>query len=127
MSSSNNPLTGVNHFISLGTAVNMTSKYRDEKENILLPQYRNQNVLLISETFDRGAFDALLAQEGCAGIRIYFGMESGVQVRSLFVGVNAANEDMLPADLETLSDDNHIVEVGQPCPVLCPPPSPLNP
>jgi hypothetical protein len=116
-----------NHFISLDQAIGMTTLYREEKENILIPELREQNILAICETFDRAAFDALLAQDGCEGIRIYYGMEEGLKVRAIFVGVNEENEDMLPSGegLES-TEGNNIVEAGQVCPVLCPPPSPLN-
>jgi hypothetical protein len=44
-----------NHFISLQTGIDMTTLYRQEKENILATAYKNQNILPISETFDRAA------------------------------------------------------------------------
>lgn len=117
----------MSHFISLRTGIDMTTLYRAEKENVLEPDMRNKNTLVKCETFDRAAFDALLAQSGCTGIRVYYGMEDGLKVRSLFVGVNADNEDMLPSDPDIISiDDNSIVEVGTTCPDFCPPPSPLN-
>jgi hypothetical protein len=46
-----------NHFISLQTGIDMTTLYRQEKENILATAYKNQNILPISETFDRAAID----------------------------------------------------------------------
>ena len=116
-----------NHFIPLPQAVAMTTLYRAEKENILMPEYRGKNILLISETFDRAAFDTLLAQSGCEKIRIYYGMEDGLKVRVLAVGVNEKDEDMLPSGDMAKDGGDKIVEVGQPCPELCPPPSPLNP
>jgi hypothetical protein len=126
---SSNSFTGTNHFISLLQAIEMTKKYRAEKENILAPEFRNRNILLTCETFDRNAFDALLSENGCMGIRLYFGMTENLQVRVVAVGVNEKNEDMLPAQREviTINDEaNVIVEEGLPCPEVCPPPSPLN-
>jgi hypothetical protein len=123
-------ITGLDHFISLDKAVEMTTVYRAEKENILIPELRGQNILLKSETFDRSAFDAVLAQDGCLGIRIYFGMEDGLKVRLLAVGVAEGNIDMLPngtVGLSATGDGGKIIENGQPCPELCPPDSPLDP
>ena len=117
-------LTGLDHFISLSKAIDMTSRYRSEKENIIDPTYRNDGLLLQSETFDREAFEALLNSNGCAGIRAYFGMDTDLKVRVLFVAVNNENEDMLPSG--GTGTDLKIVEAGQSCPVVCPPASPLN-
>ncbi|MBI3234174.1 MAG: hypothetical protein HYZ42_09065 [Bacteroidetes bacterium] len=116
---------GSGHFISLSTAITMTSTYRSNKESILIPDKRGLNILLNSETFNRSAFDALLAQPGCAGIRIYFGMTMDNKIRVIAVGVNAQDSDMLPGD-EQAVDEFVIVEEGLPCPELCPAPSPLN-
>jgi hypothetical protein len=116
-----------NHFIPLTQAVEMTQRYRNEKENILKPEYQGKNILLICETFDRDAFDTLLAQAGCEKLRIYFGMDTTLKVKTITVGVNAQNEDMLPSGSSlTGGGGNNIVEEGLPCPEWCPPPSPLN-
>ena len=124
-------LPGVNHFISLNQAVAMTTLYRSEKENILIPEDRDKGILPICETFDRGAFDYLLAEEGCMGIRLYYSMDDQLKVHIITVGVNADGEDMLPsattiASLAPTGGDNGIVEEGQRCPDDCPPDSPLN-
>ena len=110
--------------ISLAQAINMTSLYRAERENILAEEYKNTDLLLTCETFDRQAFDDLLSQAGCEKIRIYFGMTEDFQVRAIVVGVNSADEDMLPGS--QVSVTSQIVEDGLPCPNTCPPPSPLN-
>lgn len=120
----NNPLLpGANHFISLAEAKEMTARYRDEKENILAPEYQGKDILLTCETFNREAFDALLAEEGCAGIRIYFGMTPEKQVRVIAVAVDADNNDILPsASAGATLNGGKIVEAGQPCPPWCPRP-----
>lgn len=127
MASSTSLPSGANHFISLGKAIQMTSKCRSEKENVLTPDLRNQKIIFTCETFNRDAFDKLLAQQGCAGIRIYTGMNDQMQLRAIVVGVNESNEDMLPDQAGASdTDGNSIVEEGQLCPDLCPPSSPLN-
>lgn len=117
-------LPGVNHFISLETAKEMTARHRTKKENILIPELRNTDVLSTCETFNREAFDTLLAEKGCVAIRIYFGMNVDSKVKIIAVGVNESNEDILPspgtAALAGAVGNGNIVEQGQPCPPFCP-------
>jgi hypothetical protein len=114
------------HFISLEQGVEMTSLYRAEKEAILATPFQNQNILPNSETFKRDDIDTLLAQEGCAGLRIYYGMKESLQVHAIMVAVNSSNEDILPESESLVEEGGDIVEEGQRCPDFCPPPSPLN-
>ncbi len=115
-------------FISLQRAIDMTTLYRQEKENILAPAYRGQNILARCETLDRDIFDTLLAKPDCTGIRIYYGMDESLKVHAMVVAVNSKNEDILPQD--ELSKDNtgdYIGDETQRCPPDCPPESDLNP
>jgi hypothetical protein len=107
--------------IPLQQAVEMTTRYRQEKENILDAPNRNKGILPLSETFDRSDFDIILAQKGCVALRIYYGMDDSLTLTAIIVGVNDKNEDILPADQE-----NGITEEGVKCPPYCPPGSPLN-
>ena len=122
----------MNHFISLEEAIALTSHYRNRKEQILLESERNKNLLPISETFDRTAFDKVLAQPGCSALRIYYGMNEMDQIHAVIVGVNASGQDMLPQNnaITTNSgsgeEDPSIIETGQRCPDICPEDSPLN-
>ncbi|MCW3075126.1 MAG: hypothetical protein JWP69_2195 [Flaviaesturariibacter sp.] len=117
----------MNHFISLSEASTMTALYRSEREAILNPAYQGQNVLPLSETFDRAAFDTVLAQEGCTALRIYYGMDEDSKVHGIIVGVNALNEDMVtvPSSLSAETEEE-IIERGTRCPDICAEPSPLN-
>jgi hypothetical protein len=127
--SQTNTLPGTNtHFINLATAIEMTALFRAENENILAPAYQNQNILPLSETFNRHAFDTLLAEEGCEGLRIYMGMDAGMKIHAIIVGVNQYNEDILPSLAANLvaTSGNVIAEEGQRCPVICPQVSVLN-
>ena len=114
----------MSHFISLRTAIEMTSRYRTQKENVLDPAYRQRNILPVCETFDLDAFNSIIA-EGAKKIRIYFSMNEGLQLRAIVVGVNSADQDILPP-LDGNGGAAVIVEEGQLCPPLCPPASPLN-
>ena len=116
----------MNHFISLQKAVEMTTRYRAEKENVLAPAYKGQNLIAKCETFDRDAFDTLLSNPGCVSIRVYYGMDDNLKVHAIVVGVNAKNEDILPGTQNALDSGGEIVEESRRCPDDCPPPSPLN-
>ena len=115
--------------ISLAKAIQMTTLYRQEKENILAVPFKNQNILCKSETFDRGVFDVVLAQTGCAGLRVYYGMDEELKVHAIVVGVDSNNQDMLPPSVSgktttaSLDDDGDdgIIETGNRCPDDCPP------
>ena len=98
-------------------------------------EYGDKPTLPVCETFDRDAFEELLAVEGCVSIRAYFGMDEELNVKLIFVAVNDKEEDILP-QLQTLpegdttmlaaaADTTPIVEEGRRCPEDCPPPSGL--
>lgn len=110
----NTPQKSDEHRISLETAVAMTSRLRSQ----------DQKRLPISETFDRTAFDRLLAQPGCAALRIYYGMDEAMQTRAIIVGVDEKNEDILPTPENPAGE---IVDISKLCPPFCAPASPLNP
>jgi hypothetical protein len=118
----------MSNFITLAQAIAMTSTYRDEREKILLPEFRGQDILPLSETFDRSSFEALLNETDCTFIRIYLGMDDNLKVRVIAVGADSANADILPAAglARALDDGGNIVEDGIRCPTICPPPSGLN-
>ena len=59
--------------------------------------------------FPRTAFDAILVQPGCAGIRFYHGRDASGKATLLFVGVTKDKVDMLDT----------IIENHQPCPPQC--------
>lgn len=117
----------MNHFISLAEASTMTALYRSQREAILQPEYQGLNVLAISETFDRAAFDTVLAQDGCAALRLYYGMDEDYKVHAIIVGVNAQNQDMVTTGASLSTDEeDEIIERGTRCPDICAEPSPLN-
>lgn len=108
------------HSIPLQEAIDMTTRYREQKDNIVKPQYTN--LLPLSETFDKTAFDILTAENGCASIRCYLGMDKDLVIRLIFVGVDANDQDILPP-----AEGAEIMEVGAHCPPVCPGgASPLN-
>jgi hypothetical protein len=121
----------MSQFISLQTAISMTSLYRSQRDNILKTEYQNQNILALSEAFDRTVFDAVLAESGCQGLRIYYGMSADLKVHAIIVGVDENGNDILPssnaaAAAEGEEDDGYIIENANRCPPICPGDSPLN-
>ncbi len=114
------------HSISLDKAVDMTTLYREEKETILASTYQNQNILCNSETFALADVETLVSQTGCAGLRIYYGMDANLKVHAILVGINEEGGDMLPTT-DPDEPSEMILETGQRCPTTCPPESALNP
>jgi len=124
-------LNYMSHFITLEKAKQMTSLYRKEKENVLKPEHKDKNILPIAETFDRVAFDTLLAKKGCTSIRLYYGMDETFKLHAIIVGANEQGQDMIAvsaASGNTLDGGgDEIVEDGRRCPDECPTVSPLFP
>ena len=138
--------TSQNHRIPLDKAKKMTRFFRDHRGQNNIPGQLG-NIVPISETFDRAGFDALLAQPGCVGVRIYYGMDDALGLHAIIVGVDAQNRDILPAGTTTTSTSSSttlgatttttedgvttdetgvILDDGFRCPPSCPPPSDLN-
>lgn len=119
----------ITHRISLQKAKEMTARYNSNKNAVIKKEYEGK-IFMDCETFNREAFDAVLAQEGCVGVRIYFSMNEDLSIRTIIVGVNGDNQDILPPETaaETTDDTAVIVEDGKVCPPDCPtPPSLGNP
>ncbi len=124
------------HSISLDQAKKMTKKFREDKGKVVKDEYHGKHIIPTCETFERAAFEELLKQPGCVGVRAYYGMDDDKKVHLIFVGVNDQNQDILPLSEVTAAklapdaavmDSGVIVENGTRCPDDCPPTSPLNP
>jgi hypothetical protein len=116
----------MSNFISLPTAEAMTGKYRSNRNAIVKTEYGSDDLLPICETFTKDDFDVILSTSGCASVRIYYGMSEDLKVHAIIVPVDADGADILPGSSLTEADDEGILENGNRCPDLCPPPSPLN-
>ena len=119
----------MSQFISLELAADMTTRFRNNRNTILQSSYQNQNILCICETFDRSAFDTILAQTGCASVRIYYGMDENLKVHAIIVAADEEGHDILPGSTANFIDpeeDESIIETGVRCPESCPPESDLN-
>lgn len=107
-----------NNFIDLQAAVALTKRYRENKDQMVTPDYAGS--LHIAETFDATAIKAILDQPGCVEFRAYFGMKEDKKICFVFVGVNEHGEDLVGGTSDV------IVEYGRECPPYCTTSSPLN-
>lgn len=113
-------------FISLSKAIEMTTRYRENKDIVTTPAHHNS--LPICDTFKKSAVATLLIKPDCAAIRLYYGMNEDLVICPILVAVNENDEDILPA-VSTLDGEDpgeDIVDDTIKCPPICPPPSPLN-
>lgn len=126
MSIKEDPFPGMDHFISLEEGIQMTTRYRRDYEKILTETMKGKDILPRSETFNREAFDKVLAQGGCEGIRLYYSMDEKEKIHIIAVGVDAENRDILPLNENRSVVQDMIIENGARCPINCPPDSELN-
>ncbi len=91
---------GKEHRITLQAAAALTRRYREH------PGAGKERAGM----FPREAYDALLQQEGCRGIRIYYGRAEGGGMSLVMVGVDADGNDMTAGE---------IMEEHYPCPPFC--------
>ena len=114
-------------FIPLSEAVEMTTRYRQNKDQVINPEYAHQDILAICDKFDRSIFETLISKTNCSAIRIYYGMDETLKIHPIVVAVNENDEDILPVSgLSSTLDSDDTGEDSLRCPPWCPPPSPLN-
>ncbi|MEP7265484.1 MAG: hypothetical protein ABI772_13345 [Bacteroidota bacterium] len=101
------------HEISLSLAAQMTKAYRDADLNNT-----------ISSAYSKEAFERLLSQEDCEGIRCYYAMTTSLshpenpgRLTLVMVGTDKDGNDMY---------DRELMEMAIVCPEQCPQENPLN-
>jgi hypothetical protein len=93
------------HLISVAQAVAMTSQFRAAAKSEDVRAW----------LFDRRSVDVILAQPGCAGLRIYRAVgQDGPQV--VLVGTDKDGNDLVPAKA---TDPGLVAERAWPCPPDC--------
>ncbi len=97
-----------NHEITLEEAARLTANYRETL---------NSPTEAIAEYFGMEALNAMLSQDGCVGIRIYYGLDSTGEKKLVLVGVNAEGNDLY---------EGQLMERGETCPSCCSEANPLN-
>jgi len=89
-----------------------------EQAQILTANFRQKNPGVVrGGKFDRDAFDEILAQSDCVGIRYYYGLDANDSPQLILVGVNSKGNDMI---------DDLLCEMSWPCPPTCGDPNVLN-
>ena len=88
------------HKISLDAAAALTRRFRTAA---------SQGTEL-GAMFPREVYDRLLAQPGCAGIRMYYGLDDQGKSAMVLVGVDKDGNDMVNGELD---------DVHYPCPPFC--------
>ena len=81
---------------------------RDEALGLL--RRRPQALTQRGGHFPREALEQILAQQGCAGVRFYFGSQSDGSLALVLVGIDENEKDMT----DGIMIDNHF-----PCPPFC--------
>jgi hypothetical protein len=87
------------HRIPLEAAAALTRRFR-----------KTEPAAIRAGMFPRAVFEKLLAQAGCAGIRIYNGREVDGKSTLVLVGVDADGDDMTTGEL---------AQFWFPCPPFC--------
>jgi hypothetical protein len=87
------------HRIPLQEGVAMVRRYRERHPDAIH-----------ASMFDRAIFDQLLAQPGCAGVRMYYAEAANGAQTLVLVGVDAQGNDLWDGDI----GDTHF-----PCPPFC--------
>lgn len=91
--------------ITLSEGANLTSKYRDDNPGETIAHFFGKDIL-----------KQILNQEGCMGIRMYYGVSDKGEKELVIVGTDGSEDDML--DL--------VADLSMPCPSRCSSPNPLN-
>ncbi|WP_317897097.1 hypothetical protein [Aurantibacillus circumpalustris] len=92
--------------ISLAVATEMTSDYRTNNPNETKAHFFGKNKLM-----------DILNQNGCVGIRAYYGIDADGNKQLVFVGADADEKDLY---------SGVILDMSAPCPSNCDNTSPLN-
>lgn len=101
-------LTGnENHDFPLQTASQWTKNYRNA----------STAGAAIAHYFGKAAIQAILNQEECVGIRIYYALDDSGAKQLIAVGVKANQDDLY---------NGLIAERTYPCPTMCSSANPLN-
>jgi hypothetical protein len=99
--------------IDLATAKEWAKNYRETMKN---PDDT------VAHFFGFEIIEKILAEDGCMGIRIYYGLNEKGEKQLMLVGANDIGDNLLPAEGKELMDGgNTIADMSIPCPSYCPP------
>ena len=110
------------NLVPVSRAEEMIAFYRENKETILAPDYKNTDVLAFSETFNADDVRLLLSQPGCVGFRVRYGMGDKLLLHAILVGVDSNGNDIFLHNpgFGLKDDGGYVVEDSTRCPPDCP-------
>ena len=88
------------HEVSLAEAKQYLQNYRKS-----LQAQKTKTPQIQGGSFDRGAIEKILAQSGCAHLRIYYGRDEKGKPNLVLVGVDTVGKDMTKACIMDRSSD----------------------
>jgi hypothetical protein len=98
------------HSISLSQASEWTKNYRNTASAVSTNP-------ITAHLFGKDAILAILNQQGCKGIRIYYALDDAGKQQLIVVGADSSKNDLYEGLLAERSD---------PCPMCCSSANPLN-
>jgi len=127
------------HILPIRSAVVYTMKFRNARDTFYrqLPPLEKGMNLGQAESFNRDAIAVLLNQNDstgkeAAGIRVYYGLDEGGQVRLVLVPYDQNGNDIINklitektvnipgiSSAKAFADDGQTIENGQRCPTAC--------
>jgi hypothetical protein len=76
----------------------------------------------VAHFFGFEIIEKILAEPGCIGIRIYYGINDKGEKQLMLIGADKAGDNLLPEEgMSLLGDGNTIADMSYPCPSYCPP------
>ncbi len=123
-----------NHQITIAQANALITRYDNNRAGIIAGNFKTADPLSKSQTFERTEIEALLGQEGCVGLRCYFGMydensapdsDHAGKIVLVLCGVDSNGND-LNLSWSTTVTGQIILENGQMCPPFCSASSQIN-
>ena len=111
------PIPPKDHRIPVAAAKAMTWRYRNS-----VPKGS-----FLAGLFSAEAFQTLLAQPGCSGIRVYLGRHEDGTMNLVLVGTDTEGRDLVPGNPGLGENDGgEIMQDSYPCPPFCDDSSPLE-
>ncbi|HEX4851167.1 MAG TPA: hypothetical protein VFV08_10190 [Puia sp.] len=127
------------HILPIKEAVEYTARFRSTRDTFYrqVPSMEKALNLGRAEAFNRDAVAILLNQKDssgkeAAGVRIYYGLDQGGQVRMVLVPYDAQGNDIINQlitnkavkipgipSASAFSSDGQTIENGQRCPTMC--------
>jgi hypothetical protein len=97
--------------ISLELARNWTKNYSEKNPDSTKAHFFGRNII-----------ERILAEDGCAGIRMYYATDEKGESQLLLVGVDTEGNNLLPIDSKSIDEGNIVADYSWPCPSYCSPP-----